>query len=775
MLSRCITHRDTRTRVGPARRVFRRTALALLAWLSLSPAQAATAQERMLFPAVDNAQAVILEKIRNERVRVDVAVWYLVDREITMALVEKHNSGVPVRVIGDRAAIFEADPNTRTEFELLAAHGVPIRLRYHPTWFPEIMHWKCGIFVGQNLVEFGSANWTYFELRPWSPTNFKDETVMFTDDSTLVRAFLTMFDRMWVDTTHFLDWHAAYAAETGRSWTTPMSISRARLEPDYPTNIPGMVWSQGAELNTAMAAEIDQEGAQIEMVIYRLSDPGITDALIRRRQAGVPVRIVIEPLQYRQPDWPEYWLTGARIDQLWLAGAQIKERVHEGLTHMKTLITSRVALNGSANFTRNWQRDHNYFISATTKPALYLAMRDRFDAMWRDTTHYRDFSPQRPEEPLLVGPGNGTTGVSTLPKLEWRRARWAVAFDVLLGTSPQTLTHQGRVNAQLDESPPDRYSWRPGQPLQPDTTYYWQIVSRTFATVADPSLSVASTHGQFTTGPGTSGTAAAGETTGVGCVGSAPAPGWFCLSGAWVPPDSLTGGVVPPPPPPPAPPPPSGGTTTCATPSPGDGWTCVNGGWLPPGHPDATPSAAPPPPPPPAPAPPPVGTSTCATPSPGVGWTCVNGGWLPPGHPDATPSAAPPPPPPPAAPPTGGTTTCATPPPGVGWTCVNGGWLPPGHPAATPSTAPLPPPPPPPAAAPPTGGTTTCATPPPGVGWTCVNGGWLPPGHPGATSGAAPSSSPASVAPSGTTCATPDPFVAIGGGVCIDGGWRPRH
>jgi hypothetical protein len=453
----------------------------------------------MLFPAVDDAQAAILQKIWNENVRLDIAVWYLTDREISYALVQRFQAGVPVRVIGDRVSIFEIDPNTRREFDYLASHGVPIRLRYHPTWFPEIMHWKCGIFVGQNTVEFGSANWTGFELKPWSSTNFKDETVMFTDDPALFNAFLSRFDQMWANTSEFLDWPQVYQAETGQAWTTPMTINRARLVPDYPSP-PGMIWSQGPELNNAMAAEIDQENSRIDMVVYRLSDPVISDAVIRRRQAGVPVRIIVEPEQYRQISWPEYWLTGAEIDRMWLAGAQVKIRTHQGLTHMKSLITSRVALNGSANFTRFWQRDHNYFIPAATKPALYQAMRDRFDIMWNDTANFTDFRPLRPEAPGLHWPANGATGLTTAPTLEWRRAPWAVAFDVYLGTSPNALVFQGRVNAQLTESPPQTYTWTPSQPLQGGTTYYWRMVSRTLATGVDPSLVASSSTRSFTTG-----------------------------------------------------------------------------------------------------------------------------------------------------------------------------------------------------------------------------------------------------------------------------------
>jgi hypothetical protein len=73
-----------------------------------------------------------------------------------------------------------------------------------------------------------------------------------------------------------------------------------------------------------------------------------------------------------------------------------------------------------------------------------------------------------------------------------------------------------------------------------------------------------------------------------------------------------------------------------------------------------------------------------------------------------------------------------------------------------------------------------CTTPDPFAalgGGTCVNGGWLPPGM------AAPSYSSGSTsqqtvaqqtapAPTGG-CRTPDPFASLGGGVCVNGGWLP--
>ena len=454
-----------------------------------------------MFPDKENVRDEIIRKIDAERVRLDIALWFLGDGDIVAAIIRAHQRLVPVRVIGDRVGIFEADRNTLDAFLYLANAGVPIRVRYEPTWFPEIIHWKSAIFVGQGLVEFGSGNWTTFELMPspWSPTDFKDETLMFTDDPAIFRAFLTKFDQYWADTTGtFRDWPEVYKAETGQNWTVPMNINRARLEQDHPTNVPGMVWSQGPELLNQMIADINAETQAVDLVSYRMTVFNLTDALIAKHQSGVPVRVFIEPLQYRNAGYPEYWLVGAQADRLWAAGVPIKIRTHQGLTHMKAVITSRSALVASSNFTKFWQRDHNYFIPATSKPQLYLKYKDQFNKMWNDTANYTTFTPSHPEPAVLLGPASGAGGAALQPKLEWRRAPWAVFFDVRLGTSPSNMPVVGTVNAVMDESPPETYSFTPA--LQANTTYYWQVVSRSYATAKNPSLASSSELRSFTTG-----------------------------------------------------------------------------------------------------------------------------------------------------------------------------------------------------------------------------------------------------------------------------------
>ena len=169
---------------------------ALLVATFARPAHAADA---IYFPAVDDVTSILVRLINAETVRIDMSAWYLTERAVSIALVNRFKAGVNVRLLGDRVALFESDPITKREFYWIASQGVPIRLRYNPTWYPDINHWKATIFAGQNAVTFGSANYTPFELAPASATNYKDETVLFTMDASIVNGFRTKFDRFWND------------------------------------------------------------------------------------------------------------------------------------------------------------------------------------------------------------------------------------------------------------------------------------------------------------------------------------------------------------------------------------------------------------------------------------------------------------------------------------------------------------------------------------------------------------------------------------------------
>ena len=78
-----------------------------------------------------------------------------------------------------------------------------------------IMHFKMLVFAGQNMVEFGSANFSPFEVRPQAAyTNYISQTVYFTDDPSIVNSFKTKFDDLWVNTSTYSVYANPPAART---------------------------------------------------------------------------------------------------------------------------------------------------------------------------------------------------------------------------------------------------------------------------------------------------------------------------------------------------------------------------------------------------------------------------------------------------------------------------------------------------------------------------------------------------------------------------------
>lgn len=501
------TH-SPRLRAG---RLVRLSAALILTAGAITPA---AAQDQIYFPATTNVASQLVTHINAENARVDMAVAQLNDRTVSQALINRYKAGVQVRLIGDSYSIFE-NATTRTEFYWLASQGLPIRLRFHPTWYPEVAHWKATIFAGQQKVMFGSTNYTVDELKPASATNYTDGTVLLTSDLELVNAFKTQFDRMWNDSTrelgsrvgsapYFLNWDDACAAES-RCATyysqypnrTPMVISTARLEGDHASPA-DLLWAQGPTFTNRVIEEINRADF-IDLIVFRLTDPRITDAILARRAAGVPVRIIIEPDEYRNTTFPEFWLTRANIDRLYAAnmGVQIKKRAHAGLTRMTTLTTQLYTTVASSNMTTEWQRDHNYFVSAAAKPAIYTAIRNRFNAMWNDASDFVNFTPEAPHVPQLQLPANGAASVSTNATLVWARAPFATSYEVHVNGSKVA-----DVPARLVNDPPLTYSWRPPSGFGAFTSYTWKVVAvsnanqksesatRSFTTGAAASVSV---------------------------------------------------------------------------------------------------------------------------------------------------------------------------------------------------------------------------------------------------------------------------------------------
>ncbi len=211
-------------------------------------------------------------------------------------------------------------PTRKPEYYWLANQGIPIRLRFNPNWFPEIDHWKAAIFVGQNVVEFGSGNFAPTELAPNSraPTTTTTRRCSRSDPQIVarvqdeVRPDVERHDGRAAE--HHLpappylkDWNDACANEPkGCDFSTqypnpaPMVINTARLEPDVP--IPAdLIFGQGPDFNNRLTQEINTETTKSRHHRVPARSRQHHAGAAQKFQAGVPVRIIVDKGQYTNP------------------------------------------------------------------------------------------------------------------------------------------------------------------------------------------------------------------------------------------------------------------------------------------------------------------------------------------------------------------------------------------------------------------------------------------------------------------------------------------
>ena len=159
------------------------------------PARADTFCEARL----SNCRTGLITYINREAIGLDVGAEEITDPLIADAIIARFKARVPVRMLIEprRTA---TEPRNRPILAKLKSAGIPMRYRKVGDTF----HWKMMIFAGQNVVEFGAAQFTESYLVPAQPgVDFTQITDRVHVDAAIVNTFERKFDDAWVDTTTF--------------------------------------------------------------------------------------------------------------------------------------------------------------------------------------------------------------------------------------------------------------------------------------------------------------------------------------------------------------------------------------------------------------------------------------------------------------------------------------------------------------------------------------------------------------------------------------------
>jgi acid phosphatase len=441
----------------------------------------ARAQERLCDTAYEDCRSPLWNLIDHETAGIDVAFWFMQDSTYATKIINRFQAGVPVRVLVDPRAN-PTYPGNQQVLDQLKAAGIPMRYKNGGG----ILHWKMMVFVGQNQMEMSGANYSSAFFEPTSPNaNYIDEAIYFTGDTSLIQSFKTKFDDLWTDPVNYSNFGNINGPLTRNYPTFPINP-----ELNFPPSS-----DDSQDFFNRTQVNFNQENQKIDIIMYRITNQRYTDITIDAVNRGVPVRLIHEPDEYRNParQWDSW-----NIDRMYMAGVQIKMRKHLGLNHQKSVILygKGMTIFGSSNWTgpsSNSQQEHNYF---TLKPFFFNWFVDQFERKWNSTTENQPFVPLAPDQPAYSTPANGAVAQPTTMTLRWEGGRWAHKYDIYFGTTPNPPL-------LIADASTDQSGAQPGQPrldtgsvddgvtesitlpitLSQGTTYYWRVVGKTMANV----------------------------------------------------------------------------------------------------------------------------------------------------------------------------------------------------------------------------------------------------------------------------------------------------
>ena len=137
---------------------------------------------QVYFSPGDDCPQIIINQVERASQSIDICVFTITDNRIADAIRDAFVRGIAVRIISDNDK--SLDPGS--DIERFKGLGIPVRIDqtdHH-------MHHKYAVF-DQKTTLTGSYNWTR------SADKHNDENFVITTESTINRAYLGHFERLW--------------------------------------------------------------------------------------------------------------------------------------------------------------------------------------------------------------------------------------------------------------------------------------------------------------------------------------------------------------------------------------------------------------------------------------------------------------------------------------------------------------------------------------------------------------------------------------------------
>lgn len=147
---------------------------------------------------------------------------------------------------------------------------------------------------------------------------------------------------------------------------------------------------------TPLLKAVQAETAGIDFAFYGIGLPALADAIIKRYQAGVPVRITVEPRGNIKFDGNQ-----AILDKFKAAGVPMRYKLADGIVHVKMMLFAgqNKVVFSSSNFgdgdLRPYEPYANYVGGAwyfSDDPAVVNSFKTRYDDVWTNTLAYGNYA-----------------------------------------------------------------------------------------------------------------------------------------------------------------------------------------------------------------------------------------------------------------------------------------------------------------------------------------------------------------------------------------------
>jgi len=135
---------------------------------------------------------------------------------------------------------------------------------------------------------------------------------------------------------------------------------------------------------------VRKETVGIDMAFYMIELPGLTDEVIARHNAGVPVRLIVEPRGNLK-----FPMNQPLLDKFKAAGIPMRYKLGDGIIHIKEMLLAgqnKVVFTGS-NFgdadVAPYAPYDNYVDGAwyfSDDPSVVNSFKTRYDDTWTNTT-----------------------------------------------------------------------------------------------------------------------------------------------------------------------------------------------------------------------------------------------------------------------------------------------------------------------------------------------------------------------------------------------------